>query len=201
MVARLYADRVNPVACGWFRAEERDYDAKTGCGRAYAFYCFATHIARVRVDTWTGQVRVLEVTAAHDVGRAVHPQSIEGQIHGGVIQGVGWSTMEEFVLHKGVMQNPGFTDYLIPTAVDGSAVNVILVEEPEEQGPFGAKGIGEPSFIPCGSAVLGAVSNALNIHLTELPLVPERVRAAIVRAGGADGEKGQGYLAHLKPPA
>jgi CO/xanthine dehydrogenase Mo-binding subunit len=192
VVAELYARRISPFAVGWFRSPDRTYDPETGMGAPYDYYCFATHIARVRVDTWTGRVKVVEVTAAHDVGRVVHPSSLEGQIQGGVTQAVGWSTLEEFVLHKGVLMNRGFTDYLIPTATDAPTVNIRLVEKPEPHGPFGAKGIGEPSFIPCGGAVLGAVSNALGIHICEMPLTPERVRAAIVEAKPEDG-----YLKHL----
>lgn len=193
VVTELYRLRIQPVSIGWFRSEDRDYDPETGCGSPYAYYCFATHIAKVRVDTWTGAVKVLEVTAAHDVGKAIHPTSLEGQIQGGVTQGVGWATMEEFVLHKGKLLNRGFTDYLIPTSTDAPEVRIHLIEEEEPRGPYGAKGIGEPSFIPCGAAVLGAVSNALGAHLTELPATAERVRSVLM----GDRDKA-GYLSHLE---
>jgi CO/xanthine dehydrogenase Mo-binding subunit len=200
VIAEYYERRINPLAVGWFRSEDRRYDPASGTGSPYAYYCFATHIARVRVDTWTGHVKVLEVTAAHDVGKAVHPPSLEGQIQGGVTQAVGWSTLEELVLHRGMLRNRGFTDYLIPTTTDAPKVVIRLIEKPEEHGPFGAKGIGEPSFIPCGAAVLNAVSNALGIELCEMPLTAERVRASIAGGGTGDGKPGQPYLSHLSPP-
>ncbi len=189
--AELYARRINPAAVGWYRSEDRVYDPETGIGDAYIFYAFATQVAQVVVDTWTGKVRVERVVAAHDVGRAIHPPSLEGQIQGGVVQSMGWATMEEFVLHEGKMQNAGFTNYILPTTLDAPKVDIIIIEEDgPQEGPFGAKGIGEPSFIPGGAAIAGAVSDALGIHMTELPLTPERVRAAI-----ADSD---GYLSHLK---
>ncbi len=177
--AKLHELRMNPVAVGWYRSEERVYDPDTGQGGAYMFYAFAAHVAKVRVDTWTGEVRVREVTAVHDVGRAIHPTSLEGQIQGGVVQGLGWALMEELVLERGVLQNPGFTDYLVPTIQDVPEIRIRLLEEPEPQGPYGAKGIGEPSFIPMGAAVLGAISDALGLHLTELPATPQRIRGAL----------------------
>ncbi len=178
-VAELYRMRIQPVSVGWFRSKDRDYDAESGCGSPYAYYCYAAHVARVRVDTWTGSVRVLEVTASHDVGRVIHPAGLIGQIHGGVVQGVGWAVMEELVLQKGKLLNRSFSEYLIPTATDAPKINVCLIEEAEDEGPYGAKGIGEPSFIPCGAAIMGAVSNAIGTHVTELPLTPERVRSII----------------------
>ncbi len=185
VAAELYARRINPAAMGWYRSEERDYDPKTGRGDAYMFYAFATQIAEVVVDTWTGKVRVERVVAAHDVGRAIHPPSLEGQIQGGVVQSMGWAAMEEFVLVKGRLINALLTNYIIPTLLDAPEVDIIIIEEKGPQdGPFGAKGIGEPSFIPGGAAIAGAVSNALGIHMTELPLTPERVRAALVENQG-----------------
>lgn len=183
-VAELYRMRIQPVSVGWFRSKDRKYDERSGCGSPYAYYCFAAHVARVRVDTWTGAVKVLEVTASHDVGRVIHPAGLIGQIHGGVVQGLGWAVMEELVLDKGKLLNRSFSEYLIPTATDAPRINVCLIEEAEPEGPYGAKGIGEPSFIPLGAAVMGAVSNAIGKRITELPLTPERVRSII--AGEAE---------------
>ncbi|MCD6498029.1 MAG: xanthine dehydrogenase family protein [Deltaproteobacteria bacterium] len=181
-VTALYGRRENPAAVGWFRPPDREYDDESGQGGAYIFYAFATQVARVRVDTWTGMVQVRQVTAAHDVGRAIHPPSLEGQIQGGVVQSMGWATMEDLLLDQGVLQNPGFTNYHIPTATDAPDVRIVLLEEGTPEGPYGAKGIGEPSFIPGGAAILGAVSDALGIELTELPLTPQRVRMAVEAA-------------------
>jgi CO/xanthine dehydrogenase Mo-binding subunit len=122
-----------------------------------------------------GTVKVLGVAAAHDVGRAINTQQLEGQIHGGVAQGLGYALMEEYV--------PGRTDnlhdYLIPTIGDLPPIEVILVEDPEPTGPFGAKGIGEHSLIPTAPAILGAIEHAAGIRMEQLPATPHRVRAAI----------------------
>ncbi len=176
VVALLYGRRQNPGALGWFMSPEREYDPATGQGRAYAFYTFGGHVVRVRVDRATGLVTVREVTAAHDVGKIIHGLSAEGQVQGGVVQGLGWALSEELKLDAGRLKNPGFTDYLIPSSMDiPERINIVFLEEPEDQGPFGAKGLGEPSFISVGAATLNAVSHALGRDVSVLPLTPERV--------------------------
>ncbi|MFH2004957.1 MAG: xanthine dehydrogenase family protein molybdopterin-binding subunit [bacterium] len=180
VAAKLYAERINPAACGWYRSEPRAYDPATGQGQAYMFYSFGGHATRVRVDTWTGKVEVLDVAAVHDVGRIIHAAAIEGQVEGGVVQALGWALMEELKLDQGRLVNPNLTDYLIPTAVDAPRVTMTLLEEPEPDGPFGARGIGEPSFIPGGAAIANAVACAVGRPVTELPLTPERVLGLIV---------------------
>ncbi|MBU1218581.1 xanthine dehydrogenase family protein molybdopterin-binding subunit [Myxococcota bacterium] len=176
VVEMLYLKKINPSAIGWYRSEDRIYDPETGQGRAYAFYSFGGHVVRLRVDTQTGAIDVLETTAVHDVGQIINLVGIEGQVQGGTVQGLGWAIMEDFRMHKGKMLNAGFTDYSIPSSMDVPAVmNMAFIEEPEPQGPFGAKGIGEPSFISVGAAVLNAVSNALGRDISVLPLTPEKV--------------------------
>jgi CO/xanthine dehydrogenase Mo-binding subunit len=187
VAARLYQQRINPGALGWYRSEERDYDPNTGQGQAYMFYSFGAHVTRVRVDTWTGKVDVLKVHAVHDVGRAIHPPSLEGQVQGGVVQATGWATMEDLVLREGRLQNASLTDYLIPTAADAPEIAMSFIEDPEPLGPFGARGIGEPSFIPGGAAIASAVGNALGEPVSELPLTPERVLARLTRGPREQG--------------
>lgn len=177
----LYARRINPAAAGWYRSDPRDYDPATGQGQAYMFYSFGAHVTRVRVDTWTGKVKVLKIHAVHDVGRAIHPPSLEGQVHGGAVQAMGWATLEQLTLSQGRLQNSSLTDYLIPTAVDAPRVEMTFLEDPEPQGPFGARGIGEPSFIPGAAAIANAVANALGVEVNETPLTPERVLNLIPR--------------------
>ena len=190
VASEYYARRLNPAAVGWFRSPDRQYDHDTGQGRAYMFYAFAGHAVRVRVDTETGKVDVLEVTAVHDVGRVVSEVGIEGQVHGGVVQGLGWALLEDFRMKEGRMLNAGFTDYLIPTSLDApSDINMYFIEEPEPQGPFGAKGIGEPSFISVGAAVMNAVSHALGTEVNILPLTPENVWKIINSSGTDTSEK------------
>ena len=175
VAALLHARRESPGALGWYRSEPREYDAETGQGQAYMFYSFGAHVATVRVDTWTGKLQVQEITAVHDVGRVIHATALEGQVEGGAVQGMGWACMEELLLKNGRLMNPNLTDYLIPTAADVPKINFHFLEDPEPQGPFGARGIGEPSLIPAGAAIANAVAAAVGQPVTELPLVPERV--------------------------
>ena len=145
-------------------------------------------MAEIEVDTELGTIRVLKVTAAHDVGRAINPTLIEGQIEGGVAQGLGMALMEEFFPGKG----ENLHDYLIPSAGDIPPVESILIEDPSPVGPFGAKGIGEQAVIPTAPAILNALHDAIGIRVSKIPATPDRVRAAIVgsaerkRTGVAD---------------
>jgi CO/xanthine dehydrogenase Mo-binding subunit len=152
-------------------------DPKTGQGIPYATYAFATHLAEVEVDTETGKVRVCRVVASHDVGRAIHPQNITGQITGGVTMGVGFALMEEYIPGE----TDSFVNYLIPTLKDAPEVIPILVEHQEPTGPFGAKGVGEPALIPTAPAILNAISDAIGERIYDLPANLERVREAACR--------------------
>ncbi len=152
-----------------------------GQGIPYATYGFAAQIAAVDVDLGLGTVKVRKIVAAHDVGRAVNPTLVEGQIHGGIAQGLGLALMEEFI--------PGRTenlhDYLIPTFGDMPDIDIILIEDREPLGPYGAKGIGEPALIPTAPAILGAIRHATGVTLRQVPALPHRVHAALVAAGRA----------------
>jgi aldehyde oxidoreductase len=163
---------------GTFDPDTTPLDAD-GQGRPYQTYAFGAQIAEVEVDPELGTVRVRRIVAAHDVGRAINPTQVEGQIHGGIAQGLGFALMEAYV--------PGRTenlhDYLIPTVGDVPEIECILIEDAEPSGPFGAKGVGEPALIPTAPAILGAIHDAVGIRITTLPATPDRVRAAIVAAG------------------
>ncbi len=149
---------------------------ENGQGTPYAVFGFGAHMAEIEVDIELGTVRVLKVTAAHDVGRAINPTLIEGQIEGGVAQGLGMALMEEFFPGKG----ENLHDYLIPSAGDVPPVESILIEEPSSIGPFGAKGIGEQAVIPTAPAILNAIHDATGVRLHRVPATPDRVRAAIL---------------------
>jgi CO/xanthine dehydrogenase Mo-binding subunit len=159
---------------GYFDPVTSPLDPETGSGAPYATYAYACHVVEVTVDITTGEVAVDRVIAAHDVGRAIHPESVIGQICGGVAMGVGFALMEEFT--------PGVTtsmkDYHIPTANDMPEVVPIIVESAEPTGPFGAKGVGEPALIPTAPAVLNALSDALGKRIYHLPANLERVLEA-----------------------
>jgi aldehyde oxidoreductase len=173
---------------GYVITAEATFDPPTspldenGQGTPYAVFGFGAHMAEIEVDVELGAVRVLKVTAAHDVGRAINPMLIEGQIEGGVAQGLGMALMEEFFPGKG----ENLHDYLIPTAGDIPPVESILIEDPSPIGPFGAKGIGEQAVIPTAPAILNALHDAVGVRLYKVPATPDRVRAAILaRQNGA----------------
>jgi CO/xanthine dehydrogenase Mo-binding subunit/aerobic-type carbon monoxide dehydrogenase small subunit (CoxS/CutS family) len=149
-----------------------------GQGVPYATYGFAAQVAEVEVDTVLGTTKVLRIAAAHDVGRAVNPTLVEGQIHGGIAQGLGLALMEEFL--------PGRTenlhDYLIPTVGDMPEIAVHLIEDPEPEGPFGAKGVGEPALVATAPAILSAIRHATGVTMREVPVLPHRLWAALQEA-------------------
>ncbi len=171
----LYKSNAATEFTGWWHTPELDYEAETGLGEAYFSYSFATHIAQVRVDMLTGQVFVDKIFAAHDVGKAINPAGIEAQVEGGTAQGIGWAITEDFKMDRGVVATPNLSTYLVPTALDSAEVKTAIVEKPEPEGPWGAKGIGEPSIIPTAGAIANAVSSAIGIQMNEIPLTPERV--------------------------
>ena len=151
-----------------------------GQGVPYASYAFAAQIAEVEVDMELGTTKVIRIVAAHDVGRAINPTQVEGQIQGGTVQGLGLALMEEYL--------PGRTenlhDYLIPTVGDVPHMECILVEDAEPLGPYGAKGVGEPGLIPTAPAILGAIEDATGIRMRQVPVLPHRLRAAILSKNG-----------------
>jgi aldehyde oxidoreductase len=170
---------------GYVLAAERTFDPPTsaldadGQGVPYAVYGFGAHMAEVEVDMELGTVRVLKITAAHDVGRAINPTLIEGQIEGGAAQGLGMALMEEFFPGKG----ENLHDYLIPTVGDMPPVESILIEDAAPIGPFGAKGIGEQALIPTAPAILNAIFDATGARIRRVPATPDRVRAALLAKG------------------
>jgi len=174
-----------PDARGYVFASEATFDPQTtpldanGQGNPYAVYGFGAQMAEVEVDADLGTVKVLRITAAHDVGRAINPTLVEGQIEGGVAQGLGMALMEEF--HPGRAEN--LHDYLIPTIGDMPEVVSILVEEPSSVGPFGAKGIGEQALIPTAPAILNAIHAAIGARIRRVPATPDRIRAALAAEG------------------
>ncbi|NOZ74094.1 MAG: xanthine dehydrogenase family protein [FCB group bacterium] len=171
----LYLNNQPMESLGWWHVPRLNFKPETGQGEAYFTYSFATQIAQVTVDTLTGQIAVDHVWAAHDVGQAVNPAGIEGQVEGGVAQGVGLALTEHFLLDKGQVISDNFTTYLVPTALDSPEVTTQIVEAPEPEGPWGAKGIGEPAIIPTAAAIANAVSNALGVQVHEIPITPEKV--------------------------
>jgi CO/xanthine dehydrogenase Mo-binding subunit len=176
---------------GYVLTREATFDPPTspldenGQGVPYAVFGFGAHLVEVLVDTELGTVRVTRIVAAHDVGRAINPTLIEGQIEGGAAQGLGMALMEEFFPGKG----ENLHDYLIPSAGDMPPVESILIEDPSPVGPFGAKGIGEQAVIPTAPAILNAIYDATGVRIRRVPATPDRLRTAILahRANGVHG--------------
>ena len=153
-------------------------------GHATLAYAFAAHVAEVAVDIETGRVVIERVTAVHDSGRIINPLTAEGQVEGGVVQGLGWAVSEEMVFDGGQVMNPNFYDYRIPTIVDAPDVRVRFIENAEAsrhglEGPYGAKGLGEPALVPTAAAVANAVAHALGARIRSLPITPEKVVEAL----------------------
>lgn len=169
---------------GYVLRSEESYDPPTkpldqnGQGVPYAQFGYAAHLAIVDVDMELGTVTPVRFVAAHDVGHAVNPMLVEGQVHGGIAQGLGMALMEEFI--------PGRTenlhDYLIPTIGDIPPIETLIVEEPDAHGPFGAKGLGEHVLIPTAPALINAINMAAGVQMRRVPVTPARLRAAILEA-------------------
>jgi CO/xanthine dehydrogenase Mo-binding subunit len=150
-------------------------------GDLFPDFTFSAHAVAVAVDTETGEITVLKSVGCHDVGRAINPTAVEGQIQGGSAQGIGWALMEEVQVEEGVPQTPSLSEYLIPTARDLPGTQAIILESGSGMGPFGAKGIGEPALTPAAPAVANAVAEAIGVRVYDLPITPERVLAALDR--------------------
>lgn len=140
----------------------------------------ATHVVDVEVDTETGKVQILRYTAAQDVGRAIHPDYVEGQIHGGVAQGIGWALSEEYVYdEQGHLLNASLLDYRIPTALDLPLIETVLIEVPNPNHPFGVKGVGEVPIVPPAAAIANAIYHAVGVRMNVLPMKPSAVLKAL----------------------
>jgi CO/xanthine dehydrogenase Mo-binding subunit len=150
-------------------------DPVTGQGDAHVQYALAAHRATVDVDIDLGLVRVVEIATAQDVGRAINPQAVLGQIHGGTVQGLGLALMEEVVVVDGVVRNPSFTDYLIPTILDVPPMRVEVLELADPYAPYGLRGVGEPPAISSTPAVVAAIRAATGLALTRVPIRPEHL--------------------------
>ncbi|MCY3642715.1 MAG: xanthine dehydrogenase family protein molybdopterin-binding subunit [Acidimicrobiaceae bacterium] len=149
---------------------------------------FAVHVCDLEVDPETGVVRVVRYTASQDAGTAIHPSYVEGQIQGGVAQGVGWALNEEYIYDSdGVMENPSFLDYRVPVASDLPMIDAIIVEVPNPAHPYGVRGVGETGIVPPIPAVANAIYNATGCRIRDLPMSPIRVLDAITSNGGSNG--------------
>lgn len=164
---------------GEFVAQTVEMDSETGQGAPYWPYTFNACGVELEVDALTGKVEILKTRFAQDVGRAINPHLIEGQMDGGFAMALGYVLFEDLNINEGRIKNQKFSKYLIPTAMDMVDLENVIVEDPESTAPFGAKGVGEPVMIPIAPAILNAIYDAVGVRITELPATPEKLIEAI----------------------
>ncbi|WP_377507323.1 xanthine dehydrogenase family protein molybdopterin-binding subunit [Octadecabacter sp. R77987] len=178
-VAICKARGVVPVGSASFTAHGTGLDPVDGSGSPWQTYVFGTQVAEVEVDTYTGEVQVLGIWAVHDVGRAINPRGVEGQIEGGVVQGLGQALMEDYEMVDGHTTTHGFAKYILPTSLDIPQINCTLVEDHDPLSPLGAKGIGEPALVPTAPAIMNAIYDAIGVRMKSLPATPEKILHAL----------------------
>jgi len=171
-LATLLGDEVIEETREFHPRETFPLDPETGQADAHMQYAFAAHRAVVDVDTELGLLKVVELATAQDVGKAINPQAVEGQIEGGSAQGLGLAVMEEIQLKDGVIRNASFTDYLLPTILDMPPVRMDVLELGDPNSPYGLKGVGEPPTISSGPAIAAAVRAATGRPITRVPIRP-----------------------------
>jgi xanthine dehydrogenase D subunit len=174
-LASLLGDEVIEETVTWRHRPTHPLDPETGQGDAHVQYAFAAHRAVVDVDTELGLVKVVELTSAQDVGKAMNPLAVEGQIHGGTAQGLGLALMEEIQVADGAVRNPSFTDYLIPTILDMPRMNLDILELADPHAPYGLRGVGEPPTISSTPAIVAAVRAATGRPLRRVPIRPDDI--------------------------
>jgi CO/xanthine dehydrogenase Mo-binding subunit len=165
----LYDARVYPRATGSFKAPDIDWDEETGSGNPYFTYVYSCQAAEVTVNRKTGKVTLLNIAAAHDIGKAVNPGMLKGQIYGGIAQGVGMALTERFGIHEGRAKSLNYNSYRIPTAVDIPDINAHIIENFDPSSPHGCKGIGEPALELIAPAIANAVYRAAGRRQFILP--------------------------------
>jgi CO/xanthine dehydrogenase Mo-binding subunit len=170
---------VVPVGAGHFTARGTGLNPVDGWGAPWQAYVFGAQVAEIEVDTLTGEVQVLGMWAVHDVGRTINPRGVEGQIEGGIVQGLGQALMEDYQTKDGHPVTHGFAKYILPTALDIPRINCRLVEDPDPKSPLGAKGIGEPALVPTAPAIMNAIHDAIGVRITTLPATPEKILAGL----------------------
>jgi len=175
VVKRCYA-LCKPMAFqGFAVAPDASWDPETGQGKAYVVYSYATNIVQVAVNIKTGETTVEKIWSAHDVGKAINPKMVEGQIEGGSVQGLGYGLMENMISNGERIINPDFTTYMIPTSSDSPQITPIIIEHPFKEGPFGAKGFGEQPLMGIAPAITNAIYDAVGVRISEIPATPEKV--------------------------
>ncbi len=177
-IADFLGEDVLEETVQWRHRPTSPVDPETGQGFAHVQYAFAAHRAVVDVDTELGLIKVVALDCAQDVGVAMNPQAVVGQIQGGSAQGLGLAIMEEIQVRDGMIRNPSFTDYLIPTILDVPPMLIDVLEYPDPHAPYGLRGVGEPPTISSGPAVVAAIRAATGLDLGRVPVKPEDITGA-----------------------
>jgi len=169
-----------PIGSGYFNPATVALDPETGQGKPFATYVYATQIAEVEVDDETGETEVLRIVASHDCGTPINPMLVEGQVEGGISMGVGFALQEEILFDaKGRQINPNLTNYIMPTSLDMPDIQVDIVDNYDPTGPFGAKGVGEPTCVSTAAAICNAIHDAVGVRVTSLPATAEKIHNLI----------------------
>lgn len=183
LVLECFKRHIHLAQQGWYKAPPTSFNLKDGQGDAYFTYSYAANIAEVEVNIKTFEVTIKKITAAHDMGKAINPKLVEGQIEGGTLQGIGYALMEEVLLKDGRIINPNFSTYIIPTVFDMPVIKPFIIEENYSKGPYGSKGFGELPLMGVAPAIANAVYDACKIRVFELPLTGERLLERSKNAG------------------
>ena len=170
---------VVPVGGENYTSHHTGLHPEDGSGKPWQAYVFGGQVAEVEVDTATGEVQLLGIWACHDVGRAINPKGVEGQVEGGVVQAVGQALMENFELDNGKTSSGNLAKYILPTSLDVPKVKTKIVEDPDPLSPLGAKGIGEPAMVPTAPAIMNAIYDAVGVRIKSLPATPEKILSAL----------------------
>jgi CO/xanthine dehydrogenase Mo-binding subunit len=163
------------IGWGWQDITTKDVDPLTSQGDAYQTFGWATQLAEVEVDTETGFVQVTRLVSATDAGRAINPVGVEGQVQGGAVMGLGYALYEQHIVDEGRPKTASLAFYLVPTPLDVPEIECLIVEVPDPNGPYGAKGVSEPATIPTTPAILNAIYDAVGVRVRETPATPERI--------------------------
>ncbi len=180
VVREMHFSSPNELAiANYFYEPSSQFQDKNFKGNVSGTYAFASQAIEVEVDTYTGNIRVLDIHVAQDVGKVLNPLLLGGQIEGGIMQGVGYALTEELLMQEGKILNPNFHNYKMLTAADTPNIHFYPIETIDKEGPYGAKGVGEAPLIPTAAAIANAVSNALGLEILDLPITPEKILQAL----------------------
>ena len=174
-----------PIGSATWNPPTVPLDPDTGQGQPFSTYVYAAQIAELNVDDETGEVELIRIAAAHDCGTPINPMLVEGQVEGGIAMGIGFALQEEILFDRAGRQiNANLTNYIMPTTLDMPEISVDIVDSHDPTGPFGAKGVGEPSLVPTAAAILNAIHDAVGVRITSLPATSEKILAAIKEKRG-----------------